>query len=320
MKKTVLILSMSLLLSSCSLLKNSWISVNPRNVINPAMELLSSAINEKDASAVKDLFSSFVTEEVDDFDESVVDLLNYVTSPIIDNDRVSISGESASLGTSQPNSRFFPNCRYDLNTIEGDYKVLFSYYSYYSDVKDVPNLLKIGFYDFSIIRASDDRPGAYDRYTGNPQYSPGISIGFLTSYYHNEFATSVAVSDNGETFEPVILNTTTQIQAFRNEKSDDFSLDARSDGYGFDDVSAYYDDEFFLECSLLVFARFDDNPLHVVQCWLLYVGEFVYFDFNEYIAEPDSEFYGPQSVTKGSIMFIELPTKVANDIDVSYSN
>jgi|GEM_PF-1706046 len=308
-------------LSSCGFFGHASLIDASMNTMNPIVDKLCEAINNNDAAAIKRSFSSFAIEEDENFDESVLRLLDYIDEDIFDNDRGYIKGESSTSGDTQPNEKIYSRCRYNFNTMSTNYKVLFSYYAYYSDEKNVPNEDKMGFYHFSIIDERDDREGVYSDYTGHPEERPGINIGFITEYSEEEYNIEYAYYDEGTNLEPIVFNSISDVDEFYNTYKSTWSLDFRLDTYGFRNVVAHYDPAFFQRKSLILFGRyFEDRRYDLYMYARLYIGDFVYFDFYDYLYEGELVHAGIGTQFKGTFAIIETPIKIDSNIEIRYTN
>lgn len=310
-------------LTACSwLFEDNWLTKDPKESTDAAMQRLCAAVEARDADAVKAEFSYVDVCDVEGFDESVEKLLDYITGDDVRYRRISSGyGEGTAFGSQQPNWRYFPSCRYDIITNTDEYKVVFGFYAYYSDVRDKPNKQKMGFNYFDIINKKNDRPNITNDenfdfgYTGCPMRTHGINFDYVTKYFDIE--DKKALCDRVEDFDPVVFNGVSDIADFTASYGDEYSLGSREDGMGFADVTAGYDDEFFESHSLMVAgASYGECGYGYTPQYGMYIGDFIMNEICVWEYD-DDDGDDPERFAKGVIIVWELPVKVPTDIEVN---
>lgn len=295
------------------LLTDDWLTKSQKEIINEAMDRLCAAIESGDSAAVKKEFAFDDIAQVDNFDESVQKLAAYITGGNIKYKFISNGSDEAAMG-SYPRIRKFGSANYELTTDTDRYKVTLSYCSYY-EYGDRTDYGKIGFTNFDIIKAADDRQGADDRpYSGCPFWYKGINIGYKTDYclIPDDFDFKVAYCEKSAEFDPIIINDAYALNNFYEEHKNEYTLGSRDDGKGYTDIVTAYDDGFFGLHSLFIVGIYVEGGGYSYYPQSLYIGDFVYAR----IAKWDEEwhFESDQYGVGGFIYILELPEKVPSDM------
>lgn len=305
-----------------------WISKDTREITDAAMSRICSGIADRNANKVKAEFAYADVDKVRGFDESIQKLFDYITGDNISFKLITGGSESAALG-SYPKERELNGVRYEIVTDTDSYKVCFDYRSYYSDkaknnFEDVVRKDKMGFLSFDIINKKGDRPTSL-YYSGCPENLLGINFDYKTRYLSNwddvadSFEYEKIYCEKSATFGPIIMNSVSDLEKFRNDRGDSFTLGSRPDGRGYADVVTKYDQKFFETHSICISGKYRDggNIMYVPQ-WL-YIGDYVM----TYIAEFEYDDYTDDNIgdyaENGVIIIIELPEKVSSDIEVKIS-
>jgi hypothetical protein len=132
------------------------------------LEKLLSAIQSEDVNRVKSLFASNISSEIESFDSSVTDLIEYY-------DGVVDSYTTGGLGTetdrdSGIEKKWF-NMSYDVTTTEDIYRVAIIWY-----VKDTSDSGNVGIWSLYILRFSEDEYPEMS-YGGDGLWTNGIHVG-----------------------------------------------------------------------------------------------------------------------------------------------
>lgn len=305
------------MLSACSLFEYSdWLTKNQKEITDEAMLRICRAIRTHDTDAVKATFASDDVAGVENFDESVDKLLDYVAGVNPTARFVASGSDGAGMG-SYPKDRTFGGVNYDIETSTDKYKVIFGYRSYYSPKVNVVDENKIGFTYFDIINVKNDREHDHRYYSGDPERHAGINFDHPTLYSedYGEYAYKKAYCSYGETFDPVIINDVAELAAFRAKNGDRYALDARADGKSFVDVASEYDSEFFGGHSLYIVGMYNDGGGYMYVPQWLYIGDFVTTYIASFEYETHRGEYAGDFPENGVIFFVELPVKVPSDFD-----
>lgn len=305
--------------SSCKILKwlnDDWLTKNQRDIADEAMGRLCEAIKKKDTHAVKSEFSLYDISKVEDFDESVQKLFDYIKGDDLTYSFVSSGSDSAAMG-GYPREREFGGIRYNLKTSTDKYKVVFGYRSHYSVAYDKKIKEKIGFLYFDIINEKNDRECNDRLYSGCPFGYNGINFDYKTIYIFapEEYDYKIAYSDKMTDFDPIIINNPNGFKHFYSMLSEDFDLDSRPDKKGFSDVIDCYDESFFEKHSLYIVGKYYENGGYKYVPQFVYIDNIVFVDIAMFPYEnnhgDDDESYSKSGV----IIFIELPEKVSDEIE-----
>lgn len=297
-------------------LVDDWLTKPQREIIDEAMSRLCSAIESGDSAAIKKEFAAYDIAKIDNFDESVQKLVEYISGCNIKYKFTSSGSEEAAMG-SYPRIREFGGTNYELTTDTDRYKVALSYCSYYK-YADHMDEGKIGFTHFDIINAADDRQNTDDRpYSGCPFWYKGINIGYTTQYVliPEDFDFKVAYCEKSADFVPVIINDTSALNSFYEAHKDEYTLGSREDGKGYTNIALAYDDEFFRSHSLFIVGIYNEGGGYCYYPQSLYIGDFVYVR----IAKWDDEWHldSDQYAVGGFIYMVELPERVPGDMPAS---
>lgn len=308
-------------LSSClSVLRllssDDWLTKDQKKITDVAIGRLCAAIERKEVSAIREEFSWDDVKDADDFDGEILELLRYVKGENLTFRRISSGSDGAAMG-GYPREREFGGVRYDIATTTDNYKVIFGYRSHYSTGVGKISKEKIGFTHFDIINVKNDRDCEDRLYSGCPFYRKGINLNYKTNYIFcpEEYDYKTAFFENGRDFEPVILNSVEELEAFYRSKKEEFSLGSRRDGKGFQDIAAKYDEEFFETRSLYLVGIYHASGGYFYVPQFLYIGDFVLVNIVAFGYESGTEELQAEIHENGVIKFIELPEKVDNDIE-----
>lgn len=307
------------MLSACAALNSlfdDWLTKNQREITDAAMARLCSAVAEGDAEAVKAAFSRDDVAAVENFDDEVQKLLDYITGDNITFERRSSGSDEAAMG-SYPREREFGGVRYAIYTSTDSYKAVFGYRSYYSENKKTVNTEKIGFTYFDIINEKNDRACIDRLYSGCPFNYMGINFDYTTNYVFcpEEYDYKTAFTDTPAEFSPVIISDAAELEIFYRTHKDEYALTTREDGKGYSDIAKAYDDAFFAAHSLYIVGIPGNGTKYSYSPQFLYIGDFVLvnivaFEYDQSFAD-DKDGY----TASGAIVIVELPEKIPNDTD-----
>lgn len=162
-RKTLVFLltSGALFLVSCNFESDSEISENN-------LEKLLTAIQSEDINQVKQLFAPNISTQIDDFDSSVVELLNYYDGIF---DTYTTGGLGSEVDRNSGVEKKWFNMSYDVTTTEDIYRIAIIWY-----VKDTSDSGNVGIWSLYILRFSEDEYPEM-AYGGDGLWTNGIHVG-----------------------------------------------------------------------------------------------------------------------------------------------
>lgn len=179
MKKVLIILIglfFSLLTVSCSKKDKDVFEKLYRGESEIAKETLDKlivAMENKDSTALKELFSKNTIETVENWDESVQELFEYYNGEFVSNSN-SMPDSSEEFGYSSMKKEIYPS--FDVETTEDTYRIYF-----YEVIVDTTYADNLGIKSFYIIRVDDDIDPNYG-YGGDMKDTPGINVGIQNAW------------------------------------------------------------------------------------------------------------------------------------------
>lgn len=179
MKKFLLVLltllTSAIFLSSCSLgglgmdKKGSFFQDDRANA-NNSFERVLNTIQNKDATALKSLFSQKAVTESEDFDKLAEEFFDYFEGEFISYD--DWGGGVAGSGLREDSKEWYTiQPTYDVKTSEQEYRFAFIEYTVNEFEPD-----KVGIWSLYIIKKEDDVDQEC-AYRGDGKWNPGINIG-----------------------------------------------------------------------------------------------------------------------------------------------
>lgn len=180
MKKLFLALSIFLagiIPNSCSF---GGLFMTDKEMANARMDTLLSAMQNKDKDKIKGMFSINALVGVENFDDSLDDLLVYFQGDFI----FRSGGEGLGVGDSinYGDKTKYMEATYDVETSERVYR-----FAFYDVTIDTLTPQNIGFRSLYIIRKEDDTD-TQSVYRGDGKYTPGINIGIPTKAIKDRYA------------------------------------------------------------------------------------------------------------------------------------
>lgn len=175
MKKILLaLLAIMMFLSSCSLgglelgKKGSFFQ-DDRSKANNSFEMVLNAIQNKDAIALKSLFSNASLKNVDDFDAIANDLFEFFQGNVVSYDDWggAVAGEGLREGGQE---WYIIQPTYDVKTSEQEYRFAFKEFTVNDFEPD-----KVGIWSLYVIKKADDTDPEC-AYRGDGKWTPGINI------------------------------------------------------------------------------------------------------------------------------------------------
>ena len=304
------------LASSCSLSDffDTWVMTNQKETTDAMLQRLCDGIFMRDAEAVKNEFRYDDVSKIEDFDESVEKLFDYIEGDFLGFER--IAGGSEEKGWGEPYEYgVFRSCRYQLNTTMDTYKIIFDYWFHYRVIGEEKDENKIGIECFDIIDAEKDRACADKYYSGDPEGKPGIKFDYKTSYDMDEFAVGQFGYGTGGEFGPVILNSVAELAEFYQTNKEKYSFEGAENGGKYPKAISEYDDVFFETGSLYVAGMYDEDAGKTYIPQWVYIGDFVMARIADWEDDWGDGASGEEK-KKGVVVIIELPEKVSSDIPI----
>lgn len=176
MRKRLIIISSFitvLLLSSCSLGKQilGRYSHDDQGDANAKMDKVLEAIKNKDKDALKALFSKKAIAEVENFDQSIIELFDFFQGDFISyNDWSAVGVEEGMNDDGTGRHWKCMDSTYDVETSKQKYR--FAIQDFTIDTADPDN---VGIYSLYIIKMEDDTDQNF-AYRGDGKYTPGINF------------------------------------------------------------------------------------------------------------------------------------------------
>lgn len=162
---SIIILSVSSLLnfSSCDWLKSDYEIIDDK-----VMEIIHKLENS-DKEGIKKLFAKSKIKDIDNFDESVDELLDYYDGKYISKFRHS-PGKFRDKEGKFSMTYFLPS--FDVTTTVDTYRIAFYFCTEYTTDKN-----SVGIWSLYIIKAENDNDPLEVTYRGDGLWTPGINIG-----------------------------------------------------------------------------------------------------------------------------------------------
>jgi hypothetical protein len=171
MKKMIfLCIILSMFLCACSTGGDGVMLDADAKKANKQFEKVIEALESKDTAMLTSLFSLNSIQTLDNFDESIEQIMNYYVGEKVSYNK---DGGAALVESSVEDGEYIQTMQstYDLYTTKGAYRVAIKSVS-----KDTVDPNNIGIHSLYIIKMSDDTYPEY-AYWGDALFTPGINIG-----------------------------------------------------------------------------------------------------------------------------------------------
>ena len=163
----LLLVLATMCLSSCSL-GMGHIFDSDNQIANARMEKVLEALQSKDESALKALFSKSAIADAKNFDGSIKSLFDYYEGNVISYDDKSALGVGETRENGHRQKEF--NSTYDVKTSERTYRFAIQDFTI-----DTANPDNVGIRSLYVIKMEDDTDPLF-AYRGDGKYTPGINI------------------------------------------------------------------------------------------------------------------------------------------------
>ncbi|MCH3976545.1 MAG: DUF5104 domain-containing protein [Bacilli bacterium] len=143
-------------------------SENDSEIAEKNLEKLLTAMQSEDINQVKELFANNISTEIDDFDSSALELLNYYDGIF---DAYTTGGLGTEVDRDSGIEKKWFNMSYDITTTEDKYRIAMIWY-----IQDSNDTENIGIWSLYILRFSEDEYPEMS-YGGDGLWTNGIHVG-----------------------------------------------------------------------------------------------------------------------------------------------